>query len=180
MIQFRFSEKATKIWWKSLNWFDVKFKLTERFRQILGAFSKYLNFIQENAIFVHVQGQKCPCGDWMYLMFISKHQVKEYVLLILYRFIFQRKTRSAVDIKGTYTLVHLFNNRWRWCCGRFNLRQRTVELGYQKKFFNQGFFDKLGFGIFQQFKVDQNQIFVEFSRSYRITFNIICRMYILK
>ena len=26
-------------------------------------------------------------------------------------------------------LVHIFNNRWRWCCGRFNFRQRTLELG---------------------------------------------------
>ena len=27
------------------------------------------------------------------------------------------------------TLVLLFNNRWRWCCGCFNFRQRTLELG---------------------------------------------------
>ena len=29
---------------KSLNWFDGKLKLSERFRQILGAFSENLNF----------------------------------------------------------------------------------------------------------------------------------------
>ena len=28
-----------------------------------------------------------------------------------------------------YTLVLRFNNRWRWCSGRFNFRQGTLELG---------------------------------------------------
>ena len=36
---------------------------------------------------------------------------------------FDRVTRVAI-----YTLVHTFNNRWRWCCGRFNFIQ-TLELG---------------------------------------------------
>ena len=25
-------------------------------------------------------------------------------------------------------LVHRFDNRWRWCCGRFHFRQRRLEL----------------------------------------------------
>ena len=29
-------------------------------------------------------------------------------------------------------VVHWFNNRWRWCCGRFQNRWRTLELAYQR------------------------------------------------
>ena len=32
-------------------------------------------------------------------------------------------------------LFHCFNNRWRWCCGRFSFKQNTQELGYQRSFF---------------------------------------------
>ena len=32
----------------------------------------------------------------------------------------------------TTQLVPLFNNRWRWCCGRFNFRQTRLDLGYRR------------------------------------------------
>ena len=31
-------------------------------------------------------------------------------------------------------LVHAFDNRWRWCCGRFHFRQLTLEQGYRVTF----------------------------------------------
>ena len=46
-----------------------------------------------------------------------------------------------------YALVHFFNNRGRWCCGRFNFRQTTLELGYQRDF-SVRFFVSVGFDIF--------------------------------
>ena len=65
--------------------------------------------------------------------------------------------------------------------GRFNLRQRTVELGclvlselgYQKSLFNQDFFHSLGLRFFQRFQVDPKQIFIDFERNYRISFKTI-------
>ena len=39
-------------------------------------------------------------------------------------------------------LVLPFNNRWRWCCGRFNFSQRTVEIGHQRSLSIQFFFSK--------------------------------------
>ena len=32
----------------------------------------------------------------------------------------------------TTQLVPLFNNRWRWCCDRFNFRQTRLDLGYRR------------------------------------------------
>ena len=46
-----------------------------------------------------------------------------------------------------YSLVHPFNNRGRWCCGRFNFRQTTLELGYLRDF-SVRFFLSVRFDIF--------------------------------
>ena len=29
-------------------------------------------------------------------------------------------------------LFHSFNNRWRWCCNRFNFKQNAQQLGYRR------------------------------------------------
>ena len=52
------------------------------------------------------------------------------------------------EIVVMFILVHRFNNRWRWCCGRFNFRQRTIKLGYRRSLSSQGFYHSLGFRFF--------------------------------
>ena len=54
-----------------------------------------------------------------------------------------------------FILVHRFHNRWRWCCGRFNFRQRTLELGYQMSLTAINYILRLGFIFFpHHFKVN--------------------------
>ena len=43
------------------------------------------------------------------------------------------------------SLVHLFNNRWRWCCDRFNFTQNAQQLGYERSFSRLNLFHSFGF-----------------------------------
>ena len=45
-------------------------------------------------------------------------------------------------------LVHRFDHRWRWCCGHFNFRQKTLEIGYHRSIATQNFCYILGVDFF--------------------------------
>ena len=68
-----------------------------------------------------------------------------------------RKTREIA-------LVHLFNNRWRWCCGHFNFGQRTLKLSYQRSLSSHEFCQILVSNFFITFcpsKPNINSVFTE-------------------
>ena len=50
------------------------------------------------------------------------------------------KTKLMGNSTSSFLLVLRFDNRWRWCRGHFNFRQRTLYLGYQRSLFSQNFF----------------------------------------
>ena len=79
-----------------------------------------------------------------------------------------------VDRMKDSTLVPLFDNRWRWCRGRFSLKQIMLELDYQGSYFGQKFCHSLGFDFFfLSLYVNQTQIFIVLSWKYKIAFKTI-------
>ena len=78
-----------------------------------------------------------------------------------------------VDRMKDSTLVLLFDNRWRWCRGRFSLKQIRLELDYQGSYFGQKFCHSLGFDFFLSLYVNQTQIFIVLSWKYKIAFKTI-------
>ena len=83
------------------------------------------------------------------------------------------KTRKIVGRKEIYVLVHHVNNRWRWCCGCFNFRQRTLELGYQSSLFIQNFFSLVLVLIFKITLAGWNERFIAFLPTFKIHFKTI-------
>ena len=67
-----------------------------------------------------------------------------------------------------YALVHRFNNRWRWCCGHFNLWQRTLELGYQRSLSRQDLFHSLDFRFFHNFRLIKTKYLFGFREILRL------------
>ena len=66
----------------------------------------------------------------------------------------------------SYKLVHRFDNRWRWCSGRFNFRQITLKVCNHKSLFSHVFFHSLCFEVFVHFWVYQKQTLISFSRNF--------------
>ena len=56
------------------------------------------------------------------------------------------------NMNEMYSLVLHFDNRWRWCCGCFNFRQRILELDYQRSLC-QDFCHCRGVDFFQHFRL---------------------------
>ena len=72
-----------------------------------------------------------------------------------------------IQVSYKEQLVHLSNNRWRWCCGHFNFRQRTLELGYLRSELQSEFLQQSWLLLFFHNQVDRNQTFIAFSRIYK-------------
>ena len=75
-------------------------------------------------------------------------------------------------------LLVIFNNRWRWCCGRFNFRQTTLKLGYQRSLSSYNFCHSLGVDFFYRFQVFQTKHVLRFNRIIRLISRQLCRRYI--
>ena len=78
---------------------------------------------------------------------------------------------SLLQYYGHY-LVHCFNNRWRWCSGRFNFRQRTLELDYLRSFYCQVFLISR-FDFFLSLRTIKTNHLLHILRNYEIKFKII-------
>ena len=75
-----------------------------------------------------------------------------------------------VDRMKYSTLVPFFDNRWRWCRGRFSLKQISLEFGYQGSYFGQKFCHSLGFDFFItlcQLKPNIYCIFIEIQNCFQ-------------
>ena len=77
-------------------------------------------------------------------------------------------------------LVLRFNNRWRWCSGHFNFRQRTLELDCRGVFQPAFFFIILVLKINFTFRLVKNKILLSLHRVIRVVSRELCRRYIVK
>ena len=77
---------------------------------------------------------------------------------------------------GMYTLVYLFNNRWRCCCGRFNFNQRTLKLGYWRvTLYSWIFCNNFGIDFFYDFGLIETKHFLHFHGNLRLLSRQLCR-----
>ena len=84
-----------------------------------------------------------------------------------------------VDRMKDSTLVLLFDNRWRWCRGRFSLKQIRLELDYQGSYFGQKFCHSLGFDFFYHFMSIKTKHLLHFHGNIRLLSRQLCRRYIV-
>ena len=81
-------------------------------------------------------------------------------------------TSSPVSSNFFLALVRRFAVRWRWCCGRFHIRQKTLDLSYWGSFYCQIFSSQPQFYFFRFLGRSKPNIYCIF-RNYKIILKII-------
>ena len=79
-----------------------------------------------------------------------------------------------------YTLFHTFNNRWRWCCGHFNFRQKILEQVSQKSLNRQNFCHIPGLKYFHHIRSIKARHLLCIHGIIELVSRQLCRRYIVK
>ena len=116
------------------------------------------------------------CPKIVFLRFSEPH------LVLIWAFINLKTDVSPwfVDRMKYSTLVPFFDNRWRWCRGRFSLKQIRLELDYQGSYFGQKFCHSLGFDFFFITMSIKTKHLLHFHRNTKLLSRQLCRRYTVK